>query len=309
VEAELRETPCDVIYAPLASALVAYLETDRPIVYLSDATWALIGRYYPEYEGLPEEVAAQRDELERRTIARADRLIYTSHWAAGSAVRDYGADPGKIRVLPFGANLVEAPAFESVVARRPDGVCRLVFISKNWRRKGGDIALETVAALEAMGVSAELTIIGTAPPEGTSLPAGVILAGYLDKNRPEHNERFRDILRQSHVMLLPTRADCSPIICCEAAAYGLPVAATATGGVAELVQDGVTGWTLPVEARGEAYARAIADAYGDARRFESMSRTARARYDERLNWRAWGVDLREEIRRVQAAAMASRGSR
>ena len=47
-ERRLRQVPCDIIFAPIASAELAFLKTDVPIVFCSDITWPLILDYYPD---------------------------------------------------------------------------------------------------------------------------------------------------------------------------------------------------------------------------------------------------------------------
>jgi glycosyltransferase involved in cell wall biosynthesis len=100
-------------------------------------------------------------------------------------------------------------------------------------------------------------------------------------------------------LLLPTRADCSPIVCCEAAAYGLPVVATATGGIPNLIEDGVSGYIVPEGSRGDDYARVIRGALDHPTRVAELARNARRRYEERLNWAAWGRDVADVLRQAR----------
>ena len=51
-------------------------------------------------------------------IARARKIIYPSEWAARSAVQDYQADPGKVVVVPFGANIEDVPPAAEVLRPR-----------------------------------------------------------------------------------------------------------------------------------------------------------------------------------------------
>jgi glycosyltransferase involved in cell wall biosynthesis len=75
---------------------------------------------------------------------------------------------------------------------------------------------------------------------------------------------------------------------CEAAAYGIPVFATRTGGVPSLVRDGVNGFTLPPEARGREYASRIAELFAAPERYRRMTRDSRDEFENRLNWDSWG---------------------
>ena len=82
VRAELARSRCEVLCAPVASFLLAYLETELPVVYVSDTTWRQVRSYYPENRKIPESESAELDELEQLSIRRADRIIYPSAWAA-----------------------------------------------------------------------------------------------------------------------------------------------------------------------------------------------------------------------------------
>ena len=54
-------------------------------------------------------------------------------------------------------------------------------------------------------------------------------------------------------MLFPTRADCTPIALCEAAAYGIPVVAADVGGISSIVTPN-TGRLMPATSTPEDYA-------------------------------------------------------
>lgn len=299
LEKELTQHKLDVLCAPVASQLIAFLETKLPIVYMSDTTWAQVRRYYPEHENLPEATADEKDALERRAIERADLMVYPSAWAAGSAERDYGADRASIHVIPYGANIDRAPDLSGQPERDFSGTCRLLFIGNQWFRKGGDIALDTLKALRASGVNATLSIVSGNIPGDAVLPEGADPVGHIDKNLPEHRARLEQLLFDSHFLILPTRADCSPIVCCEAAAYGLPVVAAATGGIPNLIEEGVSGFMVPEGSPGSAYAQVIARGLAETSKYQELAKNARRRYDERLNWSAWGRDVAAVLARAK----------
>jgi glycosyltransferase involved in cell wall biosynthesis len=66
-------------------------------------------------------------------------------------------------------------------------------------------------------------------------------------------------------------------------ACGLPVLATASGGVPELIEDGVTG-RLVSRLDTQALARALRDAAADPARLREMGRAARSRAERLLTW-------------------------
>jgi len=143
------------------------------------------------------------------------------------------------------------------------GVGRLV------RRKGFDLLLAAMERVWAVVPTAHCVIVGDGP-EQESLAAAVTAS-----SRPSQAHlinRLDDLGLASaysctSVLALPARTDGADvegfgIVCVEAAALGVPVVATATGGIPEAVADGQTGiLVLPndVEALATALVRVLTD--------------------------------------------------
>lgn len=287
VEARMRRTSCDVLFAPACSTAIAHLETSVPIVYLSDATFRIMVDYYHEFSALIPANARSGEQLERLAIDRARQLIYPSQWAAKSAIADYAAKPEHVHVIPFGANLEAPPPRERAIAVPDRTRCRLLFVGGHWERKGGALAVEAFRALRRRGVACTLTIVGCTPPAPIT-DDGIDVIPFLDKNAPAQRGELERIYLRSHFMLLPTRAECFSIALCEASAYGLPVLATQTGGLPELVHAGSNGFLLPLDATADAYADVIAAAFDDAERYRELRAASRDQFEARLNWDSWG---------------------
>jgi len=284
VKKQLKKNPCDVIFAPVGAMEVKVVDVDVPFVYLSDVTHEL----YLQLYGLnyTERQAKISSDAEKHAISYASQIIYSSRWAANSAMNHYGAPLEKTQVIPFGANLERVPSFEQATQREVSSKCRLLFVGKWWERKGGNIALECLQSLLELGVDADLTIVGCVPPAGyTHEKLNVI--PFLDKNVPQQRQKLEELYFTSNFLLFPTRADCSPISICEANAYGLPVVASDVGGISSIIQEGVNGFMLPLSSRGDAYAKVIAKTFADAQGYRELVKAARQEYDDRLNWDHW----------------------
>ncbi len=289
----------DVILAASAAPQIALLDTDIPIVYTSDATFALVADYYPFYTGLPAWNSRTAQDLEARVLHGSALLVYPSEWAAQSARTDYGVTAGKVQVFPYGANFDEVPSRALATASRMGHVCRLLFVGVDWERKGGDIAYETVQALRTGGVDAELTIVGCVPPKGVD-PSFVRVVGTLSKDIRSEREQLSRLYLESDFLVLPTRAECFGMVFCEASAHGTPSITADTGGVAGAVTDGENGILLPAAADGRAYAAVIAELVGDRSRYDALVRSTRDAYEARLNWDSWGRRLAPLISAVIA---------
>ena len=289
---KLLEQPADVIIAPSGETEIAFLETDIPIVVVGDATYMLLHDYYPQYSRLLKRSYYEMNSIANLALKKACLLLFSSRWAARSAIEDYSADPGKVFVAAFGANLENPPPRENALARKKSGQCRLLFLGVNWERKGGDIAFETLLKLEELGVYAELVVCGCTPPATLTHPRMKVIP-FLDKNNILQRQELNKLLEVSDFLLLPTRSDCFGIVFCEANAFGLPVITTYTGGVPDVVRDGENGFTLPYHARGDEYAKVIASVYCNEQRYTDLVHSSRAAFDDRLNWDAWAITVKQ----------------
>jgi glycosyltransferase involved in cell wall biosynthesis len=281
----------DVIVAPDGTTEIAFLETNIPIVLVGDSTYGLLFDYYPAYLHLQQRSIYEMQTIQALALKKASAVVYSSAWAARSAIEDYGVDPAKVHVIPFGANLDMCPSREVALARRASQRCHLLFLAAGWARKGGDIAFETLLKLEELGIQAELTVCGAPPPKAFAHERMRVIP-FLDKNDERQRRELEKLLMAADFLLVPTRADCTPVVFCEANAFGLPVISTNTGGVPEVIRNGENGFLLPYDARGAAYAEVIARLYRDNQGYTGLVRASRAAFENRLNWDAWGVAVK-----------------
>ena len=275
---KIRAASPDIVFAPAGSIFGWSVPAGVSLVYASDATFRLVEDYHPKYRNLSRAARDTAERLERNTISRADLVLYPSEWAAESAVKDYGADPARVHVIPWGANLEDAPERDSVLGCRRPGPCRLLFIGANWEEKGAEIAVGTLAELIERGVQAELVICGCTPPTPVTQD-GLTIIPYLDKSNREQRDRLYQLYRDADFFLLPTRADCYGIVFCEAAAHGVPSIAPATGGVPYAVRNGETGVLVPPNATKAEYAAVIAEIFANPDRLAQLAASSRDAFE------------------------------
>lgn len=211
---------CDVLFAPICSEALYSLRTDKPIIYLSDATFNIMVDYY--FKGLSAYAIKQGNKVEQRAIERSKAIIVSSQWAANSAINDYHQNPSKVHIVEFGANLDDKDIIEKTFDY--NGHLHILFLGVDWKRKGGQIAVDACKWLNENGVLATLHIVGIKELDESikKLPY-VDYVGFLNKNYPEQHNRLVAVIKQYHCMLLPILAECSAIAFCESSANGLPV--------------------------------------------------------------------------------------
>ncbi len=291
----------DVILSPVSAALLAKFapQLTVPVIKVTDATPAFLREFYGY------DVPAQADLDEAAAMGAAQRVVYSSHYMADRARAEFPGGPAdQIHVLPFGINLDTLP---QDLPAKPDPAAQieLLFIGQDWIRKGGDIALQTLHSLKSRGRAARLTVIGSGPDGGSADP-DVALLGYLDKNQPEDARRFQEALQRTHVFVLPTRADCTPMVVAEANAYGCPVLITDTGGVGTLMAPGRNGDMLAVSAGPDDWAEAICRLVEDAETYHALTVSSFRHAHDHLTWQAWADGIVKIIHDLVDPAEQSR---
>ena len=287
---ELRNRPVDVLFVSASSPLIAYVETDIPIIYMTDATFQQLQSYYPHFSNLARYNIRQGIELDKKAFINASHCMLASDWNKNSAIKDYEIGNNKISVVPCGANLDLIPA-KADLDVKATGQCRLLFLGVEWERKGGDIALETFKLLQQKGIDPHLHIIGCVPPHALSQEKNITIIPFLDKNNPDEFQKLHAIFLQTDLLLLPTLAECAGVVFSEASAYAIPSITTDTGGVTTYVRNGINGFTIPLQAGAEAYADKIIGLISDKETMTRLKLSARKFYEENLDWGRWGLQF------------------
>ena len=213
------------------------------------------------------------------------KIIFTSEWIKEKAIESYHVNPSKIHVVEFGANI---PTPTNYTIDIDMNICRLVFIGKNWKKKGGDKVLQAYRQLKSEGFPCTLTIIGSVPENELEEDKDLTIIPFLNKAKKEHLERLCAILSESHFLVLPTEFDAFGIVFCEASAYALPSIAANVGGVGQAVKEGKNGYLLPADATANDYAEKIKTVFNDKENYFKLRQSARNEFEIRLNWDVWG---------------------
>ncbi|MGF1474607.1 MAG: glycosyltransferase family 4 protein [Geminicoccaceae bacterium] len=286
-----KHADADLIMAP-GSHVLAHLETDLPVVYFADATFANVLDFYDSFENCAAEYVEQGHDQEQRVLTRCAAAIFPSSWAAESAVTAYAADPERLHIVPFGSNL-QPPAKDqarTMVRNRASDRLNILFVGRDWHRKGGDIVLDACTDARRRGIPVELDIVGVAKlPYQT--PSWTRVHGLLDKRASDQLARLTTLFGQAHLLFVPSRAENYGMTFCEAAGFGVPALTTAVGGIPTIVTHGKTGFTLPAHAEACAYADILADLYRSPERLVSLANACLDDYHARLNWDAFGDRL------------------
>ena len=297
----LKNNRYDCIVAPAAATELSLFSSSIPVIYVADTTFKLISNYYKkDFENVSSLSLWEGNHIESRSLSKSAHLIYSSQWAAQSAIKDYNIAAGKVSVMPLGANMDGTPDRGLIFDKQKNKTLTLLYLAVEWERKGGSIAFDALKHLEKMGVAAKLIVCGCVPPAAFAHPFMEVIP-FLNKNIQQDHERFVSLLSTVHFLILPTRADCSLLVACEANAYGVPAITTNTGGVTDIVKDGVNGYCLPYDAKGDAYATLIYEIYSDEMRYQQLITSSRERFESDLNWDVWAEGFKKIYLRLRPA--------
>jgi glycosyltransferase involved in cell wall biosynthesis len=197
--------------------------------------------------------------------AQADALLR-------SPVRDAVEIVGDL----FRPERLDQPPVRDLPACRPDTV-RLLFLGQLVPRKGLAVLVE---ALSRVSAPADLMLVGgnwNDAGHAQDIRALVAHYGLQDRVHLEnHREDAGALLRHADVFVLPSFEEARPRSIIEATRLGVPVIASATGGIPSLIEDGVNGVLVP-PGDVEALAGAIEALAADSALRRRLAENARVR--------------------------------
>lgn len=216
---------------------------------------------------------------ERDQYHAAAGVIGQSEFAARDLLTTYGLPEEKVHVAVAGAN-IDREALIAWQSKRgftlpsPGEPLKLVFVGKDWVRKGLDRLLRALTLARRDGACAELVVIGLDPaalPRDLARAEGVTWAGFIDKR--SEIARFLDTVGGCDVGCLLSRAEAGGISLREFACLGLVTIAPAIGGSPEYVVRSAAELVAP-NAPDAAIAKVIVALAGDRARLTAMKRAA-----------------------------------
>ncbi len=265
---------------------------------------------------------------ERTAYEGAAGIVAVSGGMRDDILRVYPqVDPAKVHVVHNGIDLDgwrrPKPGVQQDVADRvvrdlgiDPGRPAVVFVGRITRQKGLPYLLRAARSLPD---DVQLVLCAGAPdtPEIAAEVSGAVAELQTERSGVVWIEQMLPraelvaVLAASTVFVCPSVYEPLGIVNLEAMAVGLPVVGTATGGIPEVVDDGVTGLLVPIDQADDGtgtpldpdrfvadLAAALTQVVTDPARAAAMGRAARQRVEDHFAWDAIGERTLEVYRTV-----------
>lgn len=203
-----------------------------PSVVSLDATpmqYDQLGQFYQHAAG-PAALEKIKWQLNRNCYAAARQIVVWAEWTKRSLISDYGMPSEKITVIPPGVIVRDWLRPEPRVAA--GATCKLLFVGGDLERKGGRDLLAAFRQLRSP--TTELHLV---TKEKVAAEPGLFVYNDMAPN----SAALKRLYHSCDVFVLPTMADCLPMVLSEAGAAGLAVISTDVAGIPEIVRHGSTG--------------------------------------------------------------------
>jgi starch synthase len=254
--------------------------------------------------------------IEKTAFEAADAVIAVSGGMRADILRSYPAlDESRVHIVYNGIDLDRWKPVDDRETVRALGIDpdrpSVVFVGRITRQKGLPYLLRAAALLppevqlvlcagapDTPGILAEVTELVEALQKERS---GVI---WIDRLLPQ--PELSAVLTAGTVFVCPSVYEPLGIVNLEAMACGLPVVGTATGGIPEVVADGVTGRLVPIDQLSDGtgtptdpevfvadLARTLTEVVSDPARAAEMGRAGRVRAEEMFSWGQIAASTRE----------------
>jgi glycosyltransferase involved in cell wall biosynthesis len=215
-------------------------------------------------------------QMAQRLIRYGARLTSVDTGSLHLAEQIFGISADRFFIVPNG---VAEDTSLNAARWTGNGQFVLGYVGLLAGHKGWSIIAGAVLKIRESGRNIRLLVAGTGPDEAAvkqlaaDYPESIEFVGYVTDPR-------KNVMPRLHALSLMSTYEGLPMVLIEAASIGLPIIATATGGVREILQDGVNG--IVVQREMKELVCAIERLYDRPETLLMMSKAARSIHVEQF---------------------------
>jgi len=228
-----------------------------------------------EFRHFSDRFAWTIDDYQRKILRECACVFTFSQWAARSVIEDYGVAADHAAAVGAGPVLMH-----EALPHGPYDQRRILFVGKDFERKGGPLIVEAFKLVHAQLSDATLAIVGCTP--SVDAP-GVEVIGPIDKRERAGLERLLRLYSEASILCLMSDFEPFGLVVLEAGACGVPSATPNRFAFPETVLDGVTGRHVAAY-DSAALADALIAMLRDPAQLKTMGEAARRHVHAQYTW-------------------------
>jgi glycosyltransferase involved in cell wall biosynthesis len=240
----------------------------RPYALFIDQTRLMAERGWPSWIPLGRRERAEILALEGDMYTRAAHVFTMGVPARESLMADYDLDESRITVVGGGLNHDLPPLHE------PSPEPTVLFIGRDFERKGGDCLLRAFELVHGELADAILHIVGVGRKFDRS---GVISHGKLGR------EEVAALYRSARVFCMPSHYEPWGLVFPEAMSYGIPCVGSTVQSIPEILGHGEAGMLVAPDDP-EGLAAALLELLTDDELAREVGRAGRQRVEQLHTW-------------------------
>jgi glycosyltransferase involved in cell wall biosynthesis len=254
IEAILARFAPDVVHTHAAKAGVVGRMAARRLSRRPKLVHTFHGHVLSGY--FPRPVSALFAALERRLARFTDAIVAVSGAVADELAGHHGVAPrAAIRVIENGVELGDYPPVDAAARRDArlllavtlDAARHVVVPARLVPIKGHAILFDALDRLPDAVLPLEVHLLGDGPLRGALERRAARMPAAVHVRFHGFRDDLPRVLAAADAVVLPSRNEGMPIALIEAMALGLPIVATAVGGVPDLIEAGAHGLLVPPE--------------------------------------------------------------
>jgi colanic acid/amylovoran biosynthesis glycosyltransferase len=222
---------------------------------------------------------------------------------ASRRLEGLGCPPAKLHRLHVGLSPDEFP-FQARTLQ-PGEAVRILTVARLVEIKGLEYSIQAIAAVARQHASMRYDIVGEGPERSKleALIRRLELEGVVRLLGAQPADVVQKLMAQTHLFVLPSvnlqgDEEGTPVTLMEAQASGIPVVATRTGGIPEVVRDGESGF-LVADRDAKALAARLSFLIEHPQEWPAMGRRGRGHVEQQYDIRKLNQQLAELYRRVR----------
>ena len=284
IELKLEKKKIDFLLA-FDSSLIAYLNTNIPIILWTDLLYSDYYDHYFQNRYISKETKNSIKIIEKKAITNCYKVMLASNWALDKAKIKYKKMFYKFRLLHIGPSLkttIDSSKVNKIISKRSKKKLSLITLSVNWKRKGLDKLIKLNKILNEKGINSQLTIIGL--KNKIIKDKNIKIIGFIDKNKDYGEKEISQNLIKNHFHILFSNSEAYGVSLVEANSRGLPNISFKIGGIPQIVKNNVSGMLFDKNEDLELIANYLIKIFNNYKKYRKLAKSSYSEYKNNFSY-------------------------